>query len=287
MTTNQILKEVWAFLDGKIPQGRFTEMAETVIEALVKKHGQSAVAHYAGSEADSEINNVLTHIIEVGSVKCLHEAALIVQDDDMPDRTFAAVFIMNVSVATVLKSKNLFPANSEIYFGNAGVQTITGRAYQLCLTHLHYDQLPLAVQKDTFTVDELFDFYLGDYYQKACVAPFNINSLATITSVNKGSIVAEQPLLDTMQSWNNCHFAVTNNSLKVTQYNRILFESEMVLAEQDDMSDTFICRLNSFQKFRFVRTNDTIELILKATGQNTMFTLGSMSPNGIAVTFEY
>ncbi|MBU6122313.1 hypothetical protein [Hymenobacter siberiensis] len=287
MTTNQILKEAWAILNDEIPQGRFTEISDTVIDALVKKHGQSAVAHYAGSEADSEINNVLTHIIEVGSVKCLHEAGLIVQGDAMPDRAFAAVFIMNVSVALALKAKGLFPPSSEIYFGNAGVQTIAGRTYELCRNHLVYSRLPSALQAETFTVDELFEFYLGDYYQKAYVAPFTINAQVLITSVNKGSIVAEQHLFETMQGWNNCHFAVTNNVMKVNQHDRVIFESKMEFVEQDAMSDTFICRLGSFQKFRFVKTKDSVSPILKAMGENNMFTLGSMSPNGFAVTFEY
>lgn len=287
MTTNQILKELWAILDGKISQGRFSEIAETIIEALVKKYGKSAVAHYAGSEADSEINNVLTHIIEVGSVKCLHEADLIVQDDKMPDRTFAAVFIMNVSVAVALKSKDLFPATNEIYFGNAGIQTITGRAYELCQTHLIYDQLPVTLQKENFTVNELFNFYLGDYYNNIYASPFSINAQALITSVNKGSIVAEQHLLEKMQSWNNCHFAATNSAIKVTQQNCLLFESKMELVEQDAISDTFICYIGNYQKFRFVKAGDSVSLILKARGENSMFTLGSMSPNGLAVTFEY
>ena len=73
----------------------------------------------------------------------------------------------------------------------------------------------------------------------------------------------------------------------MNQHGRVIFESKMEFVEQDAMSDTFVCRLGSFQKFRFVKTKNSVSLILKAMGENNMFTLGSMSPNGLAVTFEY
>lgn len=287
MTTEQLLKECFNILDNKIPKSTFTTLASTVVDSLVKKFGKTTVAHYAGSEETSDINNIMTHIIEVGSLKCLRDANLIKADEVLVEKVFATVFIMNACLSKVLKSKSLQTNDSDGYYGKNAVETLVSRTFEHCKVHLGYNSLSEAEKRETFTVDELFNFYLGEYYTKLSVEPFDITCLATVSSVNEGSIIAEKSLLNVMRNWNNCKFEITNENIKISHNNKLLLESQIELVEQDAITDTFVGSINSFQKFRLVFANSSTSMLLRAMGKSKEFTIASMSPNGFAISFEH
>ncbi|SHM28718.1 hypothetical protein [Hymenobacter psychrotolerans] len=287
MSTTEILKEAYTLIDNKISQSTFIDISETIIDSLIKKFGKSTVSRYAGSDDTSEINNVLTHVIEVGSLKAMKDAGLIINTNTLTDRCIATAFIMNHSLAQVLKQKGAFNYSRDGYFTFDGVQILAARIHELCGTHLSYNNLPQHVKNDTFTVDELFAFYLGDYYVKKNIPPFTIVCKPFVENINYGSIASEKNLADAMKSWENCLFDISNSQIRVSHNGEIIFESPLELIEADEIYETFLGNINSFQKFRFLKSGNTASLIMNAVHKKHQFTIASVLPHGFAITYTY
>jgi len=78
--------------------------------------------------------------------------------------SLGTAWLMNMALGNVLSSNNLL----RVYAGNGyykqeAVQTLANRIAELGHTHRSYNNLSPSKKQDTFTVDELFNFYLGDF----------------------------------------------------------------------------------------------------------------------------
>jgi len=162
--SSQIIAKAHAFTEHKISEERLEIFASKIVNALVKKFGRGAVMGTVNSESGGDINDVLKNILEVGSIKYMKEAGLIATDDnDLMAKSFGTVYLMNVALGKVLSSAGLLLVLGEGFYKRSGVEIIADRVVTLGKTHNGFDRLPLHVRNDTFTVDEMFTFYLGEY----------------------------------------------------------------------------------------------------------------------------
>jgi len=134
-----------------------------IIQSLVKKFGKNAVYTVVNSEAGGEINNVLSYVVEVGSIAYMSNISIIIDDNSLLDRCYSTVFLMNVALARALKNLALLEVNNGGYYNGDAITMISERVYNLAKIHIGYPNLPEELRNDTFSTDELFSFYLGDY----------------------------------------------------------------------------------------------------------------------------
>lgn len=166
MNAEQIIIEAKSITENKISQNALEMVSLKIIDSLITKFGKPIVANCAQSEEDSEVNNVLTHLVEVGSIKYMKDVNIISGNEQaLVDKSYATVFLMNLAVGKVLRLKGLLKTNNDGYYGGDGISKIADRVLGLCKLHLNFESLPEDIKNDTFTIDELFSFYLGEYYQ--------------------------------------------------------------------------------------------------------------------------
>lgn len=160
----QIIAKARTFTENKLSEEKLEIFALRIVNALVKKFGRGAVVGTVNSESGGDINDVLKNILEIGSIKYMKEVGLIVRDDeDLMVKSYGTVYLMNVALGKVLSSSGLLRVLGEGYYNRDGVETIAGRVFTLGKTHNDFDKLKPEVRNDTFTVDEIFAFYLGEY----------------------------------------------------------------------------------------------------------------------------
>ena len=82
MAIAQVIFKAQELTQNKISQMELEQFASKIINGLLKKFGQKTVSNGASSEANSEVNNILTHIIEVGGIKVMKDKGLISNNDN-------------------------------------------------------------------------------------------------------------------------------------------------------------------------------------------------------------
>jgi hypothetical protein len=165
MAIAQVILKAQELTQNKISQAELEQLASKIVKGLLKKFGQKTVTNGASSETDNEVNRILTHVIEVGGIKVMKDKGLVSSNDnDLLMASLGTAWLMNVALGNVLSNNNLL----KVYTGNGyykqeAVQTLANRIAELGHTHRTYNSLPPSKKQDTFTVDELFSFYLGDF----------------------------------------------------------------------------------------------------------------------------
>lgn len=131
---------------------------------LLRKYGEPEFARVVSSEDGGEINNVFTYMIEVGSLKYMHDNKIIVENDvELLKRAVGVVYCMNVDLCDVLRNLNIVFNERLGYYNWPAIEQIIYRVVEHCKLHLKYDLLPLSIQEQTFTVNQMFSFYLSEY----------------------------------------------------------------------------------------------------------------------------
>lgn len=163
MTTEQIIEAANKITNNKISQSSLENFCSIIIQSLLNKFGKNLVYKVVNDESGGEINNVLTHVVEVGSIAYMNNVSLIIEDSLLPDRCYCTVFLMNKALHDSLRKFGLLNRNSVGYYDGTALDIITERVYNLAKLHLRYPTLPENIKNDTFSTEELFAFYLGDY----------------------------------------------------------------------------------------------------------------------------
>jgi hypothetical protein len=166
METNNIIVEANLVTNNKLSSEVLEKFCLIIITSLINKFGSKAVEFGVNTEKNNEVNNILTHVVEIGSIKLMSDSSLIISDEDaLLARSFATVFLMNIALGNMLRYKGLLKTQNSGLYGGPALETIAGRVFNLGKTHNSYDSLPKKLKDDTFTTDELFAFYLGDYFK--------------------------------------------------------------------------------------------------------------------------
>lgn len=135
-----------------------------IINNLLKKHGRSEFIRVVSSEAGGEVNNVLTYMIEVGSLKYMQDRNIIVENHaELLKRAVGVAYCMNVDLCDILRNLNVISDDRLGYYNWPAIEQVVYRVVGHCEVHLKYNYLPMLVQQETLTIDEMFVFYLGDY----------------------------------------------------------------------------------------------------------------------------
>lgn len=166
MKNNSIVLEANLITDNKLSSELLEKFCLIVIDSLINKFGNKRVEFGVNSDKNNEVNNVLTHTVEVGSIKFMSDLSLIVADEEtLLARSFATVLLMNIALGNVLKNKALLKNQNLGLYGGSALENIAGRVFNLGKIHNNYNFLPKKIKEDTFTTDELFAFYLGEYFK--------------------------------------------------------------------------------------------------------------------------
>jgi hypothetical protein len=162
--SSQVIAKAHTLTEHKLSEERLEIFASKIVNALVKKFGRGAVVGTVNSESGGDINDALKNILEVGSLKYMKEVGLIATDDnELLTKSFGTVYLMNIALGKVLSSNGLLHVLGEGFYKRSGVEIIADRVFKLGKIHNGFDRLPPEVRNDTFTVDEMFTFYLGEY----------------------------------------------------------------------------------------------------------------------------
>jgi hypothetical protein len=138
------------FID-KIDFAKLDKFVQLLVAGFVSRKGQNTVKKEIDADSTSETSNFLTHIIEVGSLKILAENNLINSDGNNNEQALVVVALaMNISMATALKSKNVYNWDTPVYYDMSSLMTIFNRI----ATHIDN-----AIQDTTYT-NSLVNNYL-------------------------------------------------------------------------------------------------------------------------------
>ena len=99
-----------------------------LVIGYITKHGEIVVKREIDEDSQSDTSNFLTHIIEVGSLKILLENNLLNIDSSRLELAILAVALgIDFSIASVLKSKNVFDLESKVYYSFEALERILPR----------------------------------------------------------------------------------------------------------------------------------------------------------------
>lgn len=131
-TKNEIIKvlpnEIFHEIINKIDFENLDSFVRWLITSYVSKKGAKFVEIEIQNDNDSETSNFITHIIEVGSLLLLNENNLISNNsDDNEIATIAISLSLNISIATSLKSLNLFDLDTIVYYAFEAIETLFPR----------------------------------------------------------------------------------------------------------------------------------------------------------------
>ena len=99
-----------------------------LISGYITKYGEIIVKREIDEDSQSDTSNFLTHVIEVGSLKILLENNLLNLDTNRLELAILSVALgIDISMATVLKSKNVYDLDSEVYYAFDALERILPR----------------------------------------------------------------------------------------------------------------------------------------------------------------
>ncbi len=113
---------------NKINFGNLDKFVQMLVAGYVSRRGQSVVKREIGADSTSDTSNFLTHIIEVGSLKVLTDNDMIGSDRNKNERALITVGLaMNISMASALKSKNVYDLDTPVYYDMPSLKIIFDR----------------------------------------------------------------------------------------------------------------------------------------------------------------
>jgi hypothetical protein len=99
-----------------------------LISGYITKHGEIIVKREIDEDSQSDTSNFLTHVIEVGSLKILLENNLLNLETKRLELAILSVALgIDISMATVLKSKNVYDLDSKVYYSFDALERILPR----------------------------------------------------------------------------------------------------------------------------------------------------------------
>jgi hypothetical protein len=99
-----------------------------LVSGYVTKHGEIVVKREIDEDSQSDTSNFLTHIIEVGSLKLLLENNLMnIKISQLELAILAVALGIDISMATALKSKNVYDLDSKVYYSFEALERILPR----------------------------------------------------------------------------------------------------------------------------------------------------------------
>ena len=99
-----------------------------LVTAYITKRGETIVKKEIDEDSQSDTSNFLTHLIEVGSLKILLENNLLNIDTNQLELAILSVALgIDISMATVLKSKNVYDLDSNVYYSFDALERILPR----------------------------------------------------------------------------------------------------------------------------------------------------------------
>ena len=131
-TKNEIIKVLPTdIFNGVINQINFENLDNFVnllITRYVSSRGIEVVKREIENDSKSDTSNFLTHIIEVGSLIIIQESNLLSNNIDNNEIATVAVSLsLNISIATSLKSLNIFDLDTIVYYAFEALETLFPR----------------------------------------------------------------------------------------------------------------------------------------------------------------
>ncbi len=131
-TKNEIIKVLPTdIFNGVINQINFENLDNFVnllITRYVSSRGSEGVKRQIENDSQSDTSNFLTHIIEVGSLIIIQESNLLSNNIDNNEIATVAVSLsLNISIATSLKSLNIFDLDTIVYYAFEALETLFPR----------------------------------------------------------------------------------------------------------------------------------------------------------------
>ena len=162
----QFVKNALSYAEDAISMNELHGLCSKIYNGLVKKYGEFSVRRGVASESDSDTNNALTLLVEVGSLKYMLDKKMIVSDDnELLKRSFAVSFCINIALADVLRHNIGFKKSEPGgYFNNSASEKIAERVFNHHKDFIKLKNQPKSVQDEKLTIDEMFAHYLGELY---------------------------------------------------------------------------------------------------------------------------
>jgi hypothetical protein len=131
-TKNEILKvlpnDIFNEIINQINFVNLDNFVNNLISGYVSKRGVEVVKREIKNDSQSDTSNFLTHIIEVGSLIIIQESNLLSNNIDNNEITTVAVSLsLNISIATSLKSLDLFDLDTIVYYAFDALETLFPR----------------------------------------------------------------------------------------------------------------------------------------------------------------
>jgi hypothetical protein len=99
-----------------------------LVTGYITKNGEYIVKKEIDEDLQSDTSNFLTHLIEVGSLKILLENNLLNINTNQLELAILSVALgIDISMATVLKSKNVYDLDSNVYYSFDALEKILPR----------------------------------------------------------------------------------------------------------------------------------------------------------------
>ncbi|MGI4874771.1 MAG: hypothetical protein ACRYFX_26760 [Janthinobacterium lividum] len=164
--TEKFVENALNYAEHAISMSELHNLCSRVYKNLVKKYGEFSVRRGVANESDSETNNVLTLLVEVGSLKYMQDKQIIATDEsELLKRSFAVSFCINIALADVLR-QNIGFKKSEMggYFNNDASEKLAERVFNHHKNFIKLKSQPKHIQDENFTIDEMFKAYLGEFF---------------------------------------------------------------------------------------------------------------------------
>lgn len=158
------IKQAMSYADANVEMVPLQKFCAKILYGLVRKYGIENVTRGVLSEEDSDVNNVLTFVIELGSIKVMHDNNLVVSDEnELLKRSLGVSFSINLALASVLQYHLKLENKQGGHYNQVASSELAERVFNHNRKILNLHLMPKHVQEDTFTVNEMFEFYLGEY----------------------------------------------------------------------------------------------------------------------------
>lgn len=158
-TKNEILKvlpdDIFNEIISQINFDNLDNFVNNLILGYVSKRGKDIVRKEIQDDSQSDTSNFLTHIIEVGSLIIIEESNLISSNTDNNELATVAVSLsINISIATSLKSLDLFDLDTIVYYAFEALETLFPRI----LNHINnslYDNYYIEGLKNNYLISKI------------------------------------------------------------------------------------------------------------------------------------
>lgn len=133
-TKNELLEvlpmDIFGEFINRINFENLDKFVKMLVAGYISRRGHETVKREIDADSQSDTSNFLTHIIEVGSLKIMQESGLMTQDINKNEVIVVAVALsLNISMATALKSKDVYDLESVVYYTFTALESIFPRIF--------------------------------------------------------------------------------------------------------------------------------------------------------------